>query len=143
MPAEPIRVWLTPTIPNPWKVVLVLEELKVPYQVVSFRFDDIKKPPFINMNPNASVPGKSHLRILILIPQTGLRGLSALQAIEDPNTGVTLWESGAIVTYLIDRYDRDLTLTYPDDRVQDKYALHQWLHFQMSLQGPFFHQAGW
>lgn len=117
---KPIRVWLTPTIPNPWKVVLVLDELHVPYHVVSFRFDDIKKRPFIDLNPNASVP-----------------------AIEDPNTGVTLWESGAIITYLIDQYDKNLTLTYPDDRVQDKYALHQWLHFQMSLQGPFFHQAGW
>ncbi|KAI1440242.1 glutathione S-transferase [Annulohypoxylon stygium] len=117
---KPIRVWLTPTIPNPWKVVLVLNELQVPYEIVAFRFDDIKKPPFVNLNPNASVP-----------------------AIEDPNTNVVLWESGAIITYIIDQYDKDLKLTYSDDRLQDKHALNQWLHFQMSLQGPFYHQAGW
>ncbi|OTA91135.1 hypothetical protein M434DRAFT_32934 [Hypoxylon sp. CO27-5] len=76
---KPIRVWLTPTILNPWKVVLVLDELQVPYDIISFRFDDIKKEPFITLSPNASVP-----------------------AIEDPNTGVVLWESGAIVTYIID-----------------------------------------
>jgi glutathione S-transferase len=57
MALKPIRVWLTPTIPNPWKVVLVLEELGVPYEIISFRFDDIKRPPFIKMNPNGSVPG--------------------------------------------------------------------------------------
>ncbi|KAI4594338.1 glutathione S- transferase, nitrogen catabolite repression regulator [Pestalotiopsis sp. 9143b] len=49
---KPIRVWLTPTIPNPWKVVLVLEELQIPYEIISFRFDDIKRPPFIKLNPN-------------------------------------------------------------------------------------------
>lgn len=65
MVTEPIRVWLTPTIPNPWKVVLVLDELKVPNQVISFRFDDIKRPPFIHLNPNASVPGKLCLYVLI------------------------------------------------------------------------------
>ncbi|KAI1128156.1 glutathione S-transferase [Nemania abortiva] len=116
----PIRVWLTPTIPNPWKVVLILDELKIPYEILAFRFDDIKREPFINLNPNASVP-----------------------AIEDPNTNVTLWESGAIITYIIEQYDKDMTLTYPNERLEDKHALNQWLHFQMSLQGPFFHQAGW
>lgn len=69
--------------------------------------------------------------------------LLTIQAIEDPNTGVVLWESGAIVTYIIEQYDKDFNLTYPEERLQDKHALNQWLHFQMSLQGPFFHQAGW
>ncbi len=58
----PIRVWLTPTIPNPWKVVLLLDELEVPYEIRAFRFDDIKKEPFIKLNPNASVPGKHSLQ---------------------------------------------------------------------------------
>lgn len=48
----------------------------------SFRFDDIKKKPFTDINPNGRVP-----------------------AIEDPNTGLTLWESGAIYQYLVEQYD--------------------------------------
>jgi hypothetical protein len=39
------------------QVVLILEELGVPYTIHSFKFDDVKKPPFINVNPNGRVPG--------------------------------------------------------------------------------------
>jgi hypothetical protein len=46
--------------PNPWKVVIILEELGVPYEIVSFKFDDVKKEPFIKLNPNGRVPG-THL----------------------------------------------------------------------------------
>lgn len=54
-----------------------------------------------------------------------------------------LWESGAIVSYIIEQYDSDPILTFPTERIQERHTLNQWLHFQMSLQGPFFHQAGW
>ena len=55
--------------PNPWKVVIILEELKLPYELEYVDFSQIKKEPFISVNPNGRVP-----------------------AIEDPNTGITLWE---------------------------------------------------
>lgn len=45
--------------PRAWQVVLVLEELQVPYEIESIKFEDIKKAPFINLNPNGRVPGKS------------------------------------------------------------------------------------
>lgn len=64
-----------------------------------------------------------------------------LPAIQDPNTGVTLWESGAIIQYLIETYDKDAKLTYTT--VPEKYFLNQWLMFQMSGQGPYFGQAAW
>ena len=41
---------------NP-QVITVLNELGVPYNIHSFKFDDVKKPPFININPNGRVPG--------------------------------------------------------------------------------------
>lgn len=115
---KPIRVWMAPPGPNPWKVVIVLEELQVPYEIKSFKFEEIKKKPFIDINPNGRVP-----------------------AIEDPNTDITLWESGAIITYLIEQYDKNHILSY--DTLKEKHQCNQWLHFQMSGQGPYFGQAGW
>lgn len=100
------------------QAVFLFEELGLNYEIKSFRFDDVKKPPFININPNGRVP-----------------------AIEDPNTGITLWESGAIYQYLIEVYDTNKRLTY--DNLKERHLCNQWLHFQMSGQGPYFGQAGW
>ncbi|OJD18235.1 hypothetical protein AJ78_01735 [Emergomyces pasteurianus Ep9510] len=118
MITQPITVWLTPSGPNPWKVVTILHELDVPYVIKSFKFDDVKKPPFINVNPNGRVP-----------------------AIEDPNNNLTLWESGAIIHYLVEVYDKEKKLTY--DAFNERHLLNQWLYFQVSGQGPYFGQAGW
>ncbi|KAI9702270.1 MAG: glutathione S- transferase, nitrogen catabolite repression regulator [Bogoriella megaspora] len=115
---KPIILWMTPPGPNPWKVVTVLEELQVPYEINSIRFEDIKKQPFINFNPNGRAP-----------------------AMVDPNTELTLWESGAIIQYLIEQYDSQRKLTL--EPMQDRALLNQWLMFQMSGQGPYFGQAGW
>ncbi|KAI0869861.1 glutathione S-transferase [Hypoxylon argillaceum] len=117
-PPKPIKVWLTPPGPNPWKVVWLIEELGLKYKIESFRFDDIKKEPFINVNPNGRVP-----------------------AIEDPNTGLTLWESGAICQYLVEVYDTENRLSYVS--LNDRHLCNQWLHFQMSGQGPYYGQVGW
>ncbi|KAK5655172.1 hypothetical protein OQA88_6071 [Cercophora sp. LCS_1] len=115
---KPIRVWLTPPGPNPWKVVFVLEELSIPYEIKAFPFSEVKSKPFTDVNPNGRVP-----------------------AIEDPNTDITLWESGAIVTYLIEQYDTDKKLTHTT--LREKHLENQWLHFQMSGQGPYYGQMGW
>ncbi|RDW92019.1 hypothetical protein BP5796_01413 [Coleophoma crateriformis] len=104
--------------PNPWKVAIILEELKIPYELKIVDFADIKKEPYTNINVNGRVP-----------------------AIEDPNTGITLWESGAIIEYLVETYDKENTLTYTTS--PEKYLVKQWLHFQMSGQGPYFGQAAW
>ncbi|KAI1442335.1 glutathione S-transferase [Annulohypoxylon stygium] len=55
-PTKPIRLWLTPAGPNPWKVPLILEELSVPYEIECIKFDDVKKRPYTNINPNGRVP---------------------------------------------------------------------------------------
>ncbi|APA09444.1 hypothetical protein SS1G_12248 [Sclerotinia sclerotiorum 1980 UF-70] len=103
---------------KPIEVIMVLEELNIPYEIKTVRFEDIKKPPFIDLNPNGRAP-----------------------AIKDPNTNLTLWESGAIVLYLIEHYDKEKKLTY--ESLQEKAILTQWLMFQMSGQGPYFGQCGW
>ncbi|KAI0383184.1 glutathione transferase [Hypomontagnella monticulosa] len=106
--------------PNPWKVNILLEELGVPYETVWIPYGEIKQEPYTLLNPNGRVP-----------------------AMVDPNKNVTLWESGAIVNYLIATYDKDLRFTYGDDRFEEKWQLQSWLMFQMSGQGPMFGQKVW
>ncbi|KAK7968855.1 glutathione S-transferase [Apiospora saccharicola] len=129
---QPIRVWIIPPGPNPWKasfikedqretpdlkkpprVIFVLEELGTPYEVKSIKFDDVKKRPLTDVNPNGRVP-----------------------AIEDPNHagGLTLWESGAILTYLVEQYDTQHVLTYTD--LADRHHLNHG-------QGPYYGAAAW
>ncbi|KAL4950762.1 glutathione transferase [Aspergillus filifer] len=115
---EPITVWMTPSGPNAWRVVIVIRGL--PYKINSFKFEKVKKPPFININPMNKF-------------QVG--GC----AIEDPNTQITLWESGAIIQYLIEQYDKDHKLSY--GTLRERQFCNQWLHFQMSGQGPYYGQC--
>lgn len=55
--------------PNPWKVAIILEELGVPYHQEFLDFSVLKQEPFISANPNGRLP-----------------------ALEDSNTGITLFE---------------------------------------------------
>ncbi|KAL3418362.1 URE2 [Phlyctema vagabunda] len=104
--------------PNPWKVAIILEELNIPYTYNVIDFADMKKPEYEKICINGRVP-----------------------AIEDPNTGITLWESGAIIEYLVETYDTKNTLTYTT--TPEKFLVKQWLHFQVSGQGPYYGQAVW
>ncbi|OTA68823.1 glutathione transferase [Hypoxylon sp. EC38] len=113
-----ISIWLFPEGPNPLKVLVVLEELQIPYEIKTIKMEDVKKVPLIKLNPNG--------RVLV---------------IDDPNKGLILWESCAIITYLIDEYDTNNTLTYVAGN--EKYLVNQWLYFQASGQGPYFGQAAW
>lgn len=93
--------------PNPWKVAIILEELQIPYETKFLEMADLKKPSFEKLNPNGRVP-----------------------AIDDPNTGAVLWESGAIIEYLCEQYDKENTLSYGNQFPQ-KHQCRQWLYFQV------------
>ncbi|CAG7936890.1 unnamed protein product [Penicillium salamii] len=115
---QPITLYSHEIGPNPWKVAIILEALGLEYKTIFISFDEVKLPPFIDVNPNGRLP-----------------------AIIDPNNNITLWESGAIVQYLIDTYDVSHKLSY--DTFPEKYYTQQWLHFQMSGQGPYYGQLSW
>lgn len=115
---KPIRVW-GQTGPNPPKVIMILEELEVPYNIEAIELSDVKKPEYLAINPNGRLP-----------------------SIYDPNTDITLWESGAIVEYLIERYDHTHRLSFPPGTAE-AYHAKQWLFFQVSGQGPYYGQYGW
>ncbi|KAL2862399.1 glutathione S-transferase family protein [Aspergillus lucknowensis] len=116
---QPITLYILAYGPNPWKPAIILEELNLPYTLKPVPKAEVKDEPFISVNPNGRVP-----------------------AIEDPNTGITIWESGAIMEYLIETYDKDHTISF--ERGSEEYFhAKQYLHFQMSGQGPYFGQAVW
>ena len=115
---KPITVYGHISAPNPWKVATVLKELSLPYDWHNIDFSDVKASSYTSINPNGRLP-----------------------AIQDPNTGVTLWESGAIILYLIEQYDKDGKISNHEGL--EKYQCQQWLFFQVSGQGPYFGQATW
>ncbi|KAF2704109.1 glutathione S-transferase [Pleomassaria siparia CBS 279.74] len=115
---QPIIVWSAPGGPNPFKVVIVLEELGIPYDLKIIGYSKLKQKPYTDLNPNGRCP-----------------------TIEDPNTGLILWESGAILQYLIDQYDTEEKLHYKS--FPEKYHQSQWIAYQISGQGPYFGQAAW
>lgn len=98
-----------------------LYELSLPFEVKPLdRTDpDIRtKEPVVSITPNGRMP-----------------------AFVDPNTGIKLWESGSIIEYLLDVYDKEHRLTYTT--FLEKYEQSSWKHFQMSGQGPYFGQVTW
>ena len=115
---KPIKVW-GQNGPNPPKVGIILEELGLPYEVNPIPLSDVKKPEYLAINPNGRVP-----------------------AIHDPNTDITLWESGAIIEYLIERYDTTHRLSFAPG-TPESYHAKQWLYFQVSGQGPYYGQLAW
>jgi len=114
---EPIILYGSGRTPNPIKVAIVLEELGLPFKLVPVSIkDELKSEPYISINPNGRLP-----------------------SIEDPNTGVKIFESGTIVEYLIDTYDKDQKFHY--STLQEKWVTKSWLYFQVSGQGPYFGQV--
>ncbi|KAF9632950.1 hypothetical protein BFW01_g3813 [Lasiodiplodia theobromae] len=115
---QPLTLYTHRSGPNPWKVAFYLTELGIPYTEVFLDFDQVKKPSFTSINPNGRVP-----------------------ALYDPNNETTVFESGAILEYIAENFDKDGKLCYPSGK--EKYQQLSWLHLQMSGQGPYFGQCAW
>ena len=107
--------------PNGWKVSIALEELALPYRIVSCNIGrgDQFKPEFLAISPNNRMPA-----IIDHDPTGG----------GDP---ISVFESGAILQYLADKTGK-LMPTDPRKRVQ----VLEWMYWQMANQGPMCGQAG-
>lgn len=68
---KPIILYSTARGPVPWRVAIILEELKLPYESRYLETSEMNSEAFKALNPNSKVP-----------------------AIEDPNTGIVLFEVG-------------------------------------------------
>jgi len=102
------------TTPNGRKVSIMLEELGLPYTVhpVHIGKGEQFRPEFVALNPNSKIP-----------------------VIVDQETGLTVFESGAILMYLAEKTAQ----LFPVDPRQ-RYAVLEWLMFQMGSVGPMFGQ---
>jgi len=108
--------------PNGWKVAIVMEELGIKYETkyLDFQSGEHKAPEHTKHNPNGRIP----------------------TIIDHDNNDFTLWESNAIIKYLVDRYDKENKIHFPHSTKED-YETDQWMNFQVSGQGPYFGQAVW
>lgn len=110
-----IDLYTFPT-PNGYKPSILLEELGMAYTLhrVDLKAGEQLKPEFLAINPNGKIP-----------------------AIVDSETGLTIFESGAILLYLAENANQFL----PTDPA-NRWAVTQWLFFQVANVGPMFGQLG-
>jgi len=102
------------TTPNGRKVSMLLEELGVDYKVFPIDISNGEQftPDFLKISPNNRIP-----------------------AIVDHDTGMYLMESGAIMLYLADKYDR-FQVEGPE-----YWRMIEWLMWQMGGLGPMLGQV--
>ncbi|WP_293030331.1 glutathione S-transferase N-terminal domain-containing protein [Moorena sp. SIO3I8] len=100
--------------PNGRKPAIMLEELGLPYTVhtINIAKGEQFTPEYVAINPNSKIP-----------------------AIIDQDTGITVFESGAILIYLAEKTGK-LLPTDTAARIQ----VIEWLMFQMASVGPMFGQ---
>lgn len=107
----------TADTPNGQKIPIALEELGLDYTLthVDLNKGEQKAPDFVALNPNGKIP--------VLI---------------DRGSGVTLFESAAILTYLADQHD-----SLGGQGRDEKLRVQQWLTFQIASVGPMLGQLWW
>ncbi|KAL6863292.1 Glutathione S-transferase 2 [Amphichorda felina] len=81
--------------PNGIKVSILLEELGLDYKThtISFKDNEQKEPWFLEINPNGRIP--------------------AITDVTEDGKQIRVFESGAILQYLVARYDKDYKVSYP------------------------------
>jgi len=110
--ANSITLYTCDGTPNPTKACIAFEELGLDYRAhqINIMKGEQKEPAFLEINPNGRVP-----------------------ALQDGNLRV--FESGAILLYLADKYDHDHKISYAHG-TNDYYETLSWLFFQMAGIGP-------
>ena len=126
---KPLILHAHATGPNPIKIAIALESLNIPFTVKCWDFSNapnkgVKSAEFLKINENGRVP-----------------------ALEDPNTGVVSWESGACLNYVRRVYDNDdksSSKIGPGSRnEQDIVDFEKWEYFLLTTLGPMTGQVNW
>jgi GST-like protein len=102
------------TTPNGRKASIMLEEVELPYNVhkIDLTKGDQFTPEFVAINPNSKIP-----------------------AIVDQDTGIIVFESGAILIYLAEKTGKLLPTNS-----KERFQVLSWLMLQMGSVGPMFGQ---
>ncbi|MFN3196958.1 MAG: glutathione S-transferase family protein [Bradymonadia bacterium] len=101
---------------NGWKPLIFLHEAEVSYDLTYIRFDERmqKSDWYLKLNPNGRIP----------------------TIVDRGNDDFVVFESGAILWYLAEKYDRFLS---HDPKLRSETL--QWMMFQMGGVGPMMGQA--
>ena len=107
-----INLYTWPT-PNGRKISILLEELQIPYKVIPINIekDEQFSKEFSLISPNNKIP-----------------------AITDLETKTNIFESGAIMLYLANKYKK-----YLSDK--SYWPIMEWFMFQLTQVGPYLGQA--
>ncbi|KAI5805169.1 glutathione S-transferase [Geopyxis carbonaria] len=109
--------------PNGWKVAQVLAELDLTYKTVFLEFgsgpNGMKTEAYEKLNPNGRIPA----------------------IVDHGNNDFVVWESNAIILYVLKKYDTAYKLW--DASIEGQSQIEVWLLFQASGQGPYVGQAMW
>jgi len=113
-----LHYWPTP---NGKKVTILLEEIGLEYRIVrcNIQQGDQFKPEFLAINPNHRMP--------VMVDREPTGG----------GAPISVFESGAIMMYLAEKTGR----FWPQD-LRGKYAVTEWLIWQMANQGPKLGECG-
>lgn len=105
--------------------LILLEELEIPYVInrIDLGKGEQHSTQYKAINPNSKIPA-----IVDTAPKEGSKPFA-------------LWESGAILTYLAEKYAADCGKSSLLPRSSAlHYATYQWLYFQVGGAGPMFGQ---
>ena len=112
-----LKIWGRSTSVNVQKVMWTVGEIGVPYERIDVggRFGGLETPAYLAINPNGRVP-----------------------TIDDG--GIIVWESNAIVRYLVARYSAG----YLWDRSPgSRAAADQWMDWMQTTLAPDFYRLFW
>jgi len=109
-----IKLYTSKT-PNGYKPIIMLEELKLKYQIKNINLSENEQflQEFVEINPYAKIP-----------------------AIKDQENNLDLFESGAILIYLAEKNENK----FLPENGEKRYKTLNWLMFQMGNLGPMIGQ---
>lgn len=118
MAAPPTICLYTAASPNGHKVSILLEELGLSYRARHLNLPTFehKQPEFLEINPNGRIP--------------------ALTDTLDDGSTVSVFESGSIMQYLVERYDKDHEFSY-EHGTNGHFQTNNWASVSLLRPAPY------